>query len=143
MDNISRTCANMCGVILAIADASKTKPLLYQVVYKFIKITEKNTNMDAGQQQLYSAFAFVFIAKLHQFFRILAAFSQNSINTNKVENNAQTFDGKQVTRCRQSSRYSPSPFILLTGGMTTATMAVMAVMATTTMDVLLRLCFVL
>ena len=40
------------------------------------------------------------------------------------------------------SRYLPSPFILLMGGMTT-TMAVTAVMATTTRDVLLRLCFFL
>ncbi len=40
MDDISRTCANKCGVMLAIIDISKTKPLLYQVAYKFIKIIE-------------------------------------------------------------------------------------------------------
>ena len=44
-------------------------------------------------------------------------------------------------QCRQSSRYLPSPFILLTGGMTTPTMAVMVV--TATMDVSLTLCFFL
>ena len=49
MDDLSRTCANICGVILAIADVSTTKPLLYQVAYKFIKIIEnkKNANLDA------------------------------------------------------------------------------------------------
>ena len=40
MDDVSRTCANICGVILAIVDVSRTKPLLYQVAYKFIKIIE-------------------------------------------------------------------------------------------------------
>jgi len=40
MDDVSRTCANMCGMIFAIVDVSKTKLLLYQVVYKFIKIIE-------------------------------------------------------------------------------------------------------
>jgi hypothetical protein len=38
MDNISGTCTNMCGVMIAIVDISMTKPLLYQVAYKFIKI---------------------------------------------------------------------------------------------------------
>ncbi len=48
MDDISRTCANICGVILTIVDVSTTKPLLYQVTYKFIKIIEnkKNANLD-------------------------------------------------------------------------------------------------
>ena len=40
---------------------------------------------------------FVFMAKLDHFFQNLAAFSQNSINTNKAENNNQTFNVKQVT----------------------------------------------
>jgi hypothetical protein len=38
MDDISRTCSNMCRVMLSIVDISKTKPLLYQVAYKFIRI---------------------------------------------------------------------------------------------------------
>ncbi len=51
MDDISRTCANMCGVMLNIVDVLKFKPLLYQVAYKFIKIIKKkHTNLDAGQQ---------------------------------------------------------------------------------------------
>ncbi len=40
---------------------------------------------------------FVFMAKLHQFFQNLASFSQNSLNTNKVQINNQNFDIKQVT----------------------------------------------
>ena len=40
---------------------------------------------------------FVLMGKLHQFFQHLASFSQNSINTNKVETNNNTLDVKQVT----------------------------------------------
>ena len=37
------------------------------------------------------------MGKLHQFFQHLASFSQNLINTNKVETNDNTLDVKQVT----------------------------------------------
>ncbi len=40
---------------------------------------------------------FVFMVKLHQFFQSLALFSQNSINTNKVEINNSSLDTKQIT----------------------------------------------
>jgi hypothetical protein len=40
---------------------------------------------------------YVCMAKLHQFFQSLAMFSQNSINTNKVEINNLSFDKKQIT----------------------------------------------
>ncbi len=52
IDDVSRTCANMCGVMLAIVDVSKSKPLLYQVAYRFIKMIEnkRNANLDARQQ---------------------------------------------------------------------------------------------
>jgi hypothetical protein len=37
------TCANMCVVQLVIVDVSKSKPLLYQLAWKFIKFI-KNKN---------------------------------------------------------------------------------------------------
>ncbi len=40
MDNIAMTCANICGVQLAIIDASAGKPLLYQFAWKVIKFIE-------------------------------------------------------------------------------------------------------
>jgi hypothetical protein len=43
MEDVCMTCANMCGVQLAIVDVSKSKPLLYQLAWKFIKFI-KNKN---------------------------------------------------------------------------------------------------
>ncbi len=65
MDDVSRTCTNICVVILTIVDVSTTKPLLYQVAYKFIKIikNKKNANLDARQQQLHCAHAVCFDGK--------------------------------------------------------------------------------
>jgi hypothetical protein len=52
MEDVCMTCANMCGVQLAIVDVSKSKPLLYQLAWKFIKfIKNKKPNLDAQQQQ--------------------------------------------------------------------------------------------
>jgi hypothetical protein len=98
MDDISRTCANMCRVMLAIVDVLKTKPLLYQVMYKFIKITKnkKAQTWMRDNSKSIAHLAFVFMAKLHQFFQNIASFSQNSININKVEINNQNFNVKQV-----------------------------------------------
>ena len=39
----------------------------------------------------------VFMSKIHQFFMHLASFSQNSINTNKIEIGDSTFETKQVS----------------------------------------------
>ena len=98
IDDVSRTCANMCGVMLAIVDVSKTKPLLYQVAYKFIKMIE-NKKTQTWMRENSDSIAhvpFVLMGKLHQCFQHLASFSQNSINTNKVELNDDTLDVKQV-----------------------------------------------
>jgi hypothetical protein len=54
MDNVSRTCANMCGMIFTIIDVSKTKLLLY--------------HLDAQQQRLYRALAFCFPGKISSVF---------------------------------------------------------------------------
>jgi hypothetical protein len=40
MEDVAMTCANMCGVQLAIVDVSTTKPLLYQFALKMIKFIE-------------------------------------------------------------------------------------------------------
>jgi len=98
IDDVSRTCANMCGVMLAIVDVSKSKPLLYQVAYKFIKLI-KNKKTQTWMRENNDSIAhvpFVLMGKLHQCFQHLASFSQNSINTNKVELNDNTLDIKQV-----------------------------------------------
>ena len=98
MDDVSRTCANICGVILAIVDVSTNKPLLYQVAYKIIKIIEnkKTQTWMRNNSDSIAHMPFVFMGKLHQFFQHLASFSQNSINTNKVEISDDTLDAKQV-----------------------------------------------
>ena len=99
IDDVSRTCANMCGVMLAIVDVSKSKPLLYQVAYKFIRMIE-NKKMQTWMRDNNDSIAhvpFILMGKLHQCFQHLASFSQNSINTHKVEVNDNTLDVKQVT----------------------------------------------
>jgi hypothetical protein len=44
MDDVAMTCANICGVQLAIADVSAGKPLLYQFAWKVIKFIENKKN---------------------------------------------------------------------------------------------------
>jgi hypothetical protein len=98
MEDVAMTCANMCGVQLAIVDVSTNKPLLYQFALKMIKFIEnKNTrtwmrdNMDA-----IAHLPMVFMGKTHQFFQHLASFSQNSINTNKVELGLADLDERHI-----------------------------------------------
>jgi hypothetical protein len=58
MEDMAMTCANMCGVQLAIVNVSTTKPLLYQFALKMIKFLEKkNLNLDVRQYGLYCASA--------------------------------------------------------------------------------------
>jgi hypothetical protein len=40
MDDDAKTCANICGVQLAIADITAGKPLLYQYAWKMIHFIE-------------------------------------------------------------------------------------------------------
>ena len=99
IDDVSRTCANMCGVMLAIVDVSKSKPLLYQVAFKFIKMIEnkKTQTWMRDNSDSIAHVPFVFMGKIHQCFQHLASFSQNSMNTNKVELNDDALDTKHVT----------------------------------------------
>jgi hypothetical protein len=98
MDDVSRTCANICGVILSVVDVSAKKPLLYQVAHKFIRFIEnkKTQTWMRDNSDCIAHILFVLMGKLHQFFQLLASFSQNSINTNKVEINDDNLDVKQV-----------------------------------------------
>jgi hypothetical protein len=99
MDDICMTCANMCGVMLAIIDVTKSKHLLYQVAWKLIKLIE-NKKMKTWMCKKNDSIAhlpYVFMVKLHRFFQSLTLFSQNPINTNKVEINNLSLDTKQIT----------------------------------------------
>jgi vacuolar-type H+-ATPase subunit D/Vma8 len=51
MNDVTMTCANVCGVQLVIVDVSTSKPILYQFAWKLIKFIEnkKNKNLDARQ----------------------------------------------------------------------------------------------
>jgi hypothetical protein len=99
MEAICMTCANMCGVMLAIVDVTNSKPLLYQSAWKFIKLIE-NIKIKTWMRNNNDGIAhlpYTFMAKLHQFFRSLASFFQNSINTNKVEINNLSLKMKQIS----------------------------------------------
>ena len=93
MEEVTMTCANMCGVLLAMVNIAAEKPLLFQFVWKAIRfIKNKNTKIWMRNTHL----PMVFISKIHQFFMHLASFSQNSINTNKIETGNNKFECKQV-----------------------------------------------
>jgi hypothetical protein len=92
MEDVAMTCTNICGVQLAIIDIYLGKPLLYQFAWKLIKfIKNKNFNCwHALNAPSLVHLPMFFMGKLHQFFQNLASFSQNSINTNKVEHGITT-----------------------------------------------------
>jgi hypothetical protein len=77
----------MCRVQLAIVDVSKSKPLLYQFACKIIKFIERKKTKTwlRDNRDSIAHLPMVFMSKIHQFFQHLANFSQNSLNTNKVE----------------------------------------------------------
>ncbi len=88
----------MCRVQLAIVDVSKSKPLLYQFAWKIIKFIEnkKTKTWLCDNIDSIAHLPMVFISKIHPFFQHLANFSQNSINTNKVEVGDSAFETKLV-----------------------------------------------
>jgi hypothetical protein len=49
MEEVAMTCANICGVQLAMVDITAGKPLLFQLAWKVIRFIEnkKNENLDA------------------------------------------------------------------------------------------------
>ncbi len=91
MEDVAMTCTNICGVQLAIVDISLGKPLLYQFAWKLIKFIEKKifNCWHACNAPSLVHLPIFFMGKL-QFFQHLVLFSQNSINTNKVEHGITT-----------------------------------------------------
>jgi hypothetical protein len=94
MEDVPMTCANICGVQLAIVDIFLGILLLYQFAWKLINFIEnKNFNSwHARNAPSLVNLPMFFMGKLHQFVQHLALFSQNSINTNKVEHGITTSD---------------------------------------------------
>jgi hypothetical protein len=84
--------------MLAIVDISKSKPLLYQFTWKVIKFIEnkKTKTWMRDNRDSIAHLPMVFMAKIHQMFVHLANFSQNFLNTNKVELGNSGFDTRLV-----------------------------------------------
>jgi hypothetical protein len=99
MEDVTMTCANICGVQLAITDVSEGKPLLYQFAWKIIRFIEnKKTKIwMRDNSDCIMHLPMVFMEKIHQFFQLLPSFLQNLINTNKIEVGKDKFDTKNVT----------------------------------------------
>ncbi len=70
MKDVAMTCANICGVQLAIINVALGKPLLYQYAYKMICCIEnkKFTCWYARNAHLLTHLHMLFMAKIHQFF---------------------------------------------------------------------------
>ncbi len=81
MDDIAITAADICWVQMEIVNTSLKKPLFYQFAWKMLKYvknkkfvcwhTLNSTSLDHMPM--------VFMGKLHQLFKNLASFSQNSV----------------------------------------------------------------
>ncbi len=54
MEDVAMTCANMCGMQLAIINIASAKPLLFQYAYKMIHFI-KNKKMPAGMRAMRSS----------------------------------------------------------------------------------------
>jgi hypothetical protein len=98
MEEVAMTCANICGVQLAMINITTGKPLLFQFAWKTIRFIEnkKTKTWMRDNSNCLAHLPMVFMSKIHQFFMHLASFSQNSINTNKIETGDNKFEGKQV-----------------------------------------------
>jgi hypothetical protein len=87
MDNIVKTCANICGVQLAIINITAGKSLLYQYAWKRIHFIENKhfTCWHMRNAQSLVHLPMLFAGRLNQFFHYLASFSQIRVTTNLVE----------------------------------------------------------
>ncbi len=99
MEEVAMTCANMCGVQLAMVDIAAGKPLLYQFTWRIIRFIEnrKTKNWMRNNSDHIAHLPMVLMGKIHQFFMHLALFSQNLINTNKIEVGDHKFKTKMVS----------------------------------------------
>ena len=93
------TCANICGVQIAMIDITASKALLFQLAWKVIRLIEnkKTKTWMRNNSDSIAHLPMVFMSKIHQSFMHLASFSQNSINTNKIEIGDSMFETKQVS----------------------------------------------
>ena len=108
MEEVAMTCANMCGVQLAMIDIAAGKPILYQFAWKVIRLIEnkKTKTWMRDNADRIAHLPMFFMAKIHQVFMHLASFSQNSINTNKIELGNDDFDTKMVvTAVKLASKF--------------------------------------
>lgn len=108
MEEVAMTCANMCGVQLAMIDIAAGKPILYQFAWKVIRLIEnkKTKTWMRDNSDCIAHLPMFFMAKIHQCFMHLASFSQNSINTNKIELGENDFDTKMVvTAVKLASKF--------------------------------------
>ena len=99
MEEVAMTCANICGVQLAMVDITAGKPLLFQMAWKVIRFIEnkKTKTWMRDNSDCIAHLPMIFMSKIHQFFMHLASFSQNSINTNKIETGDDKFETRSVS----------------------------------------------
>ena len=99
MDEVAMTCANICGVQLAMVDITAGKPLLFQFAWKVIRFIEnkKTKTWMRDNSDCIAHLPMIFMSKIHQFFMHLASFSQNLINTNKIETGDDKFETRSVS----------------------------------------------
>ena len=99
MDEVAMTCANICGIQLAMVDITAGKPLLFQLAWKVIRFIEnkKTKTWMRDNSDCIAHLPMIFMSKIHQFFMHLASFSQNSINTNKIETGDDKFETRSVS----------------------------------------------
>ena len=99
VDEVAMTCANICGVQLAMVDMTAGKPLLFQLAWKVIRFIEnkKTKTWMRDNSDCIAHLPMIFMSKIHQFFMHLASFSQNSINTNKIETGDDKFETRSVS----------------------------------------------
>jgi hypothetical protein len=99
MEDVAMTCANICGMQIAIVNVVLSKPILYQFAIRLIKFIENKKAKTWMRDNIDSLvhLPMVFMAKLHQFFQHLALFSQNLINTNKLKLANPNLNLKNVT----------------------------------------------
>ncbi len=89
MDDAARIAMNICGLQLAIINTSSKKLLLYQFAWKMLKLIENKKFLCWHAQNFLSPahLPMIFMGILHQLFKKIVLFSQNSVNTNSVELN--------------------------------------------------------
>jgi hypothetical protein len=83
MDYVAMIATNICGVQMVSVDTSPQKPLLYQFAWKMLKYVENKKLVCWHSRNSTSLhhLPMVFMGNLHKFFKNLALFSQNSIET--------------------------------------------------------------